>query len=60
MGLANGYGRYIYQSGSYYLGNFVDGKRSGLGKLMYECGTFKEGLWVNDEFVEDPDKEIVY
>ena len=30
----HGYGRYIYSNGNFYLGNWVDGKRSGWGKLV--------------------------
>jgi hypothetical protein len=30
----NGFGRFIYSNGDYYTGNWIDGKRSGYGKLV--------------------------
>jgi hypothetical protein len=35
-------------SGSVYIGDFVDGKRHGQGKLTLLNGTYYEGGWVND------------
>ena len=39
-----------YDNG-YYEGNWVDGKRNGLGTLYYNDGTYKYGYWEDDEFV---------
>ena len=45
MGVANGYGRQIYPSGTYYIGFFKDGLRHGKGRCVYQHGTVKAGLW---------------
>ena len=41
----HGYGRYIYSNGNFYIGNWVDGKRSGWGKLVDKSGKTYEGMW---------------
>ena len=53
MGVANGYGRQIYPSGTYYHGYFQDGLRHGVGRCVYERGTVKDGLWQKNNFVEE-------
>ncbi|CDW85171.1 protein kinase domain containing protein [Stylonychia lemnae] len=46
--LKDGYGRQIYDIGSYYIGEFKNGKRNGYGKFYYKDGSIYEGQWVND------------
>ncbi|MEE0928223.1 MAG: hypothetical protein UIG59_03440, partial [Acutalibacteraceae bacterium] len=44
----HGHGKYTYAKDSrldYYEGDFVDGKRSGKGKLFYKSGTIYDGEW---------------
>lgn len=41
----HGYGRYIYQNGSYYTGGWIEGKRSGWGTLIDKSGKVYEGNW---------------
>lgn len=47
----HGYGRYIYSNGNYYIGNWVDGKRQGRGKLVDKSGKVYEGMWQFSKFV---------
>ena len=47
---ANGTGKYIYENGYIYEGNFKDGLRSGLGKLSAPNGDVYDGMWENDQF----------
>ncbi len=44
-----GSGTYQYKSGSKYVGQFLDGERSGIGSLYYADGTRYQGQWKNDE-----------
>jgi hypothetical protein len=40
----SGFGRFIYSNGNYYIGNWLDGKRSGYGKLVeIKTGRVYEG-----------------
>lgn len=39
----NGFGRFIYSNGNYYIGSWLDGKRSGQGKLVDKSGRIYEG-----------------
>jgi len=32
-------------------GDFVEGKKEGLGKMSYATGEVEEGRWENDRFV---------
>lgn len=47
----NGYGRFIYGNGNYYLGYWLDGKRNGYGKLVDTNGRVYEGTWQNSKFL---------
>lgn len=47
----NGYGRFIYGNGNYYLGYWLDGKRNGYGKLVDTNGRIYEGTWQNSKFL---------
>lgn len=47
----HGYGRYIYSNGNYYIGNWVDGKRSGWAKLVDKSGKVYEGMWQYSKFI---------
>lgn len=46
----DGKGKYIYNNGYIYEGDFVGGNRSGLGILTSPNGDFYEGMWANDQF----------
>ena len=49
--LKEGYGRYNYLNGEYYIGQWSQDKRHGKGILYNKNGTIKnEGLFFNDEF----------
>jgi hypothetical protein len=55
-GFPHGQGTYTWASGEFYVGNFIQGKKSGLGKFKLADGTIaKEGIWENDEFVKEQD-----
>ena len=47
----HGFGRYIYSNGNYYIGNWVDGKRCGQGKLVTTEGKIYEGIWKNSSYL---------
>jgi hypothetical protein len=55
-GFPHGQGTYTWESGEFYVGNFIMGKKSGLGKFKLADGTIaKEGIWENDEFKKEQD-----
>ena len=44
-------GKFYYQDGAYFDGEWKDDKMHGWGRLYYENGQIAyEGYWVNDEF----------
>jgi len=45
----HGYGVMRYADGNQYFGNFMDGKRSGSGKMLWENGSRYEGTWLLDQ-----------
>lgn len=47
-----GKGRFYFEDGSYYDGDWVEGKKQGHGILYYCDGNTKiyEGKWLNDKF----------
>ena len=46
-----GYGKYIYENGEYYIGEFKNDKRNGKGQEFYKNGNLKyEGNFANDCF----------
>lgn len=49
----NGFGRFIYSTGNYYIGQWRDGKRSGYGKLVDTKGRVYEGQWQQSKFIGD-------
>ena len=50
----NGYGRFIYTNGDYYLGTFLNHKKHGFGKyIQAKTGAITEGEWANDKFAPD-------
>ena len=51
--IADGPGEYHWQNGDKYIGNFKDGKINGYGKVTYSSGSIAEGIWENEELVED-------
>ena len=57
----NGYGRFIYTNGDFYLGTFLNHKKHGLGKYVQaKTGLVHDGEWSNDKFVgNDVNKTIV-
>ena len=42
-------GYLLWSDGSYYVGDFVDGARTGQGKMTYPNGDIYEGSWDKDE-----------
>ena len=45
-----GKGKYIYEDGNYYIGEWLNGKKHGKGIEYYKNGSIKyEGIFVNDE-----------
>jgi len=47
-GKSNGNGKFTYNNGEVYEGDWVDGKRQGKGKFTYKSGDVYEGDWVNN------------
>ncbi|MBN1500261.1 MAG: hypothetical protein JW982_08900 [Spirochaetes bacterium] len=45
----NGTGKYTWKNGSYYTGEWKDGKRSGNGIFYYSNGSIYDGQWENDK-----------
>jgi hypothetical protein len=43
----NGKGKFIYQSGAIYIGEFVDGEIHGIGACYYSDGSKYQGEWVH-------------
>ena len=48
----NGYGTMKYSNGDTYVGEFVRGKFSGLGKYTFYGGGFDNGIWEKGELIE--------
>lgn len=49
--MRNGKGKFYYEEGSYYDGEWENNKMHGHGKLYYANGRLAyDGQWVNDEF----------
>ena len=49
--MRNGLGKFFYQDGGMYDGNWVNNKMEGFGKLFYQSGKIAyEGDWVCDQF----------
>ena len=48
----HGYGRFIYSNGNYYEGQWVNGKKQGLGKLedSSNCKIY-DGFWHQSQFM---------
>ena len=48
-----GKGKYNYDDGAYFIGEYKNGLRNGKGIEYYSNGNIKyDGEWINDEFVE--------
>ena len=45
----SGFGKYTYSDGSYYEGEFSDGKKDGPGKYIWDKDRYFEGRWKNDK-----------
>ena len=53
MGEKEGNGKYIWEDGEYYIGQWKNGFIEGKGKMCDANGNVKqEGNWINDEFIE--------
>ena len=51
-GYMHGNGKYTFEDGDYYEGEFVEGYFQGKGKWFYASSeTFKEGEWFEDEYI---------
>ena len=48
-GVINGKGKFLYQDGSYYEGEFVNGKKCGYGVYKWDNDKYYEGKWKNDK-----------
>ena len=49
--MINGYGKNINTLGEQYLGEFLSGKKNGVGKLYNKDGKLiQTGIWKNDKF----------
>ena len=46
----HGYGKCVYNSGSFYHGEWKHDRRDGNGKFAYACGDTYEGQWVNGRY----------
>ena len=50
-GKYEGDGKYIYENGEYYIGQFLNGLKHGKGIVYYKNGTIKyDGNFVNNKF----------
>ena len=48
--IKDGFGKYIYENGEYYVGEWKNYLRNGKGRLYYKNGKIKyRGNWVDDE-----------
>ena len=57
----HGFGRLIYTSGEYYIGNFNQGKRHGDGKFFSKTNVKQEdGKWISDKFEGDQSKPMQF
>ena len=45
----NGEGTFVYEDGSRYIGDFIDGLREGQGTLFYNDGSRYTGGWIKDK-----------
>ena len=46
-----GHGKYIYEDGKYYIGQWLNGHKHGKGKVYYKNGDIKyDGDFVNDKY----------
>ena len=53
-GKFEGNGKYIWENGEYYIGQWKNGLFHGKGIEYYSNGNIKnEGNWINDKFVEN-------
>jgi hypothetical protein len=51
-GLRHGYGKFYYQDGGMYDGDWSENKMDGFGKLYYQSGKLAyEGEWKSDQFM---------
>ena len=49
-----GNGKYIWENGEYYIGQFKNGLSHGKGTMYYSNGKIKyEGDWINNKFVDN-------
>ena len=49
-----GNGKYIWENGNYYIGQWKNSLRNGKGTMYYSNGKIKhEGDWINGEFVDN-------
>ena len=48
-----GNGKFIWEHGTYYIGQFKNGFRNGKGTYYYSNGNIKyEGNWINGKFIK--------
>jgi 1-phosphatidylinositol-4-phosphate 5-kinase len=50
QGLMDGSGKYIWDNGNYYHGNYSKGKRNGKGTMFfYKANLIYHGFWIDGE-----------
>ena len=52
-GYRDGYGTYVYPSGSKYFGEWDSGNRHGMGAMFFSDGSSNSGEWENDTFEDE-------
>ena len=57
-GNREGQGTHTYPSGNKYAGEFKDGNREGQGTYTYVDGSVDNGIWKNNELVEQNNKIV--
>ena len=49
----HGQGTYLFASGEKYMGEWIDGKRNGLGINYFINGRIEEGIWSDNKFIRE-------
>lgn len=52
-------GTFYWEDGTRYIGDWQMGKRHGLGKEIQPGGKFKEKVYVDDDYIDDPPKGCI-
>jgi len=57
--MKHGYGKFVYNNGDIYIGEWRCNQRHGNGKIIYANGIVAEGYWENDIEIETHDTYFV-